>query len=184
MTERSDQPAPPDQRSRLLAIYLNDHLAGATAAVELARRLAKAEVSSPDGPELDRLADEMAEDRARLADAMRLLDVEVAHYKTWALWAAEKAGRLKLNGQLRGRSPLSTVVELEGLLLVVTSLASAWRTLRAVAEDAGPAGAGPGTERLDALLRRSLDQAARLERLREAAVTRVFGTATAQERRR
>ncbi|WP_016699899.1 hypothetical protein [Actinoalloteichus spitiensis] len=183
MTERSDQPTPHDQRSRLLAIYLNDHLAGATAAVELARRLAKAEVSSPDGPELDRLADEMAEDRAGLADAMRLLGVEVAHYKTWALWAAEKVGRLKLNGQLRGRSPLSTVMELEGLLLMLSARATAWRTLRAVVEAPEPAGDGLSAARLDALLRRARDQEARLERLREAAVTRVLGGVAARDRR-
>jgi hypothetical protein len=36
--------------------------------------------------------------------------------KNIAAWGIEKVGRLKLNGQLTGYSPLSRVVELEGLL--------------------------------------------------------------------
>jgi hypothetical protein len=44
-------------------------------------------------------------------------------------WVAEKIGRLKLNGQLTGHSPLSPLVELEGLRLGVTGVLDMWKVL-------------------------------------------------------
>lgn len=44
-------------------------------------------------------------------------------------WVAEKLGRLKLNGQLRGYSPLSRLVELEGLLIGINGKTSLWKNL-------------------------------------------------------
>ena len=45
---------------------------------------------------------------------MTALGVEQSALKPAAGWVMEKAGRLKLNGQIRGYSPLSRLVELEG----------------------------------------------------------------------
>lgn len=59
----------------LLAVYVNDHLAGSYAGVELIRRLAKAHRGSPTGDVLQRLADEIAEDRATLKKIMKALDI-------------------------------------------------------------------------------------------------------------
>ena len=75
-----------------LGIYLNDHLAGATAGVELARRVAGAEQVPAAVPELRQFADEVAEDRAALRRIMGTLGVPVRGYKVWAAWAGEKAG--------------------------------------------------------------------------------------------
>jgi hypothetical protein len=52
-----------------------------------------------------------------------------------AVWVAEKVGRLKLNGQLRGYSDLSRLVELEGLCVGVEGKKSMWTALRGVAEN-------------------------------------------------
>ncbi len=49
-------------------------------------------------------------------------------------WAGEKAGRLKLNGQLTGYSPLSRLWEVEGLVLGVTGKRSLWRSLNRIAD--------------------------------------------------
>ena len=49
-------------------------------------------------------------------------------------WIGEKLGRLKLNGQLRGYSPLSRVVELEGLAIVLDGNRSLWRMLASLDE--------------------------------------------------
>ena len=49
--------------------------------------------------------------------------------KTRAAWAAEKVGRLKLNGQLRGYSELSRVLELEGLSLGIEGKLALWKSL-------------------------------------------------------
>jgi hypothetical protein len=160
-----------EQQQRALGIYLNDHLAGATGGVELARRAAGAEHGSSLGPPLRALAEEIAADRESLKELMTRLDVSVATYKVYAGWAAEKAGRLKLNGGLLGRTALAPVLELEGLRLGIEGKASLWRVLRARAA---------GDERveaaaLDRLLDRAAQQAEVVERLRRQAAAVAFG---------
>ena len=113
----------------LLAIYLNDHLAGATVGVELAKRSAANNRGSAYGQFLDELATEIRSDRESLLEIMRSLQVGVDRVKVSAAWAAEKLGRMKLNGQLRGYSPLSRLVELEALTLGVAGKLALWRAL-------------------------------------------------------
>jgi hypothetical protein len=113
----------------LLAIYLNDHLAGATAGRDLARRAAASNQGSHHGEFLANLATAIDEDREALLELMRGLDVGVDRLKVVSGWAAEKAGRLKLNGRLFGYSPLSRLVELEGLTLGVRGKLGLWRVL-------------------------------------------------------
>jgi len=116
---------------RLLKIYMQDHLAGATAGLELAHRSASANEGSPMGEFLARLAEEIAEDRDILAEIMDSLDVPQDKVKNAMGWGAEKLGRLKPNGQLTGYSPLSRIVELEGLTVGVRGKLSLWENLRA-----------------------------------------------------
>jgi hypothetical protein len=151
----------------LLAIYLNDHLAGAVAGTELARRLAGAEGAE----NLRRLASEIEEDRAALRDIMSTLGAPVRRYKLMASWFVEKATRLKFNGQLLSRSPLSRVIELETLRLGVEGKAAAWRVLRTRAETDPRLDAA----RLDDLIARALRQIAELEQLRVRAAVETFG---------
>jgi hypothetical protein len=120
-------------QNRYLAIYLRDHLAGATGGVELARRTARQNQGSDFGGPLGGLATEIAEDRAQLLAIMRRLDVSGDPVKAGIAWAAEKVGRLKLNGQLRGYAPLSRVLEIEALITGVSGKLSLWRNLRALA---------------------------------------------------
>lgn len=154
----------------LLGIYLNDHLAGATAGTDRARSLAGALRESPSGPALRTIAREIVEDRASLLAIMDSLGVPVRHYKVSLAWAAEKAGRLKSNGRLVGRSPLTSMVELEALRLGVLGKASAWQTLRQVAESDTRLDA----RQLDDLLARAERQQATLEDLRRRQATETF----------
>jgi len=113
-----------------LAIYLNDHLAGATGGVELARRLrASNERDATFGEPLKRICEEIEADRATLEQVIERLGFSRSRLKPAAAWVAEKLGRLKLNGQLRGYSPLSRLVELEGLLIGITGKIGLWQTL-------------------------------------------------------
>ena len=48
-------------------------------------------------------------------------------------WAAEKTGRLKLNGRITGYSPLSRLVEVEGLLIGVYGKRAGWLSLLEIA---------------------------------------------------
>lgn len=151
---------------KLLAIYLNDHLAGATGGRELARRTAAANRDSDYGPELAAIAAEVDEDRTALIELMRSLGVGLDSKKQLAGWSAEKLGRLKLNGSLLHYSPLSRVVELEGLKLGLNGKLSLWRALHAIAA------AEPQLDRaaLTRLARRAERQLERLEPLSQRAV--------------
>ena len=145
---------------RRLDIYLNDHLAGAMVGVELSKRAAKSNRGTPSGEFLERLHREITEDRRTLQAVVRALGVETSPAKPALAWIAEKAGRLKLNGQVRGSSPLSRLVELEGLEVGVTGKRSLWQSLgRAFPDDARLAGFD-----LDTLIARAEQQ---LEGLRE-----------------
>ena len=159
----------------LLGIYLNDHLAGAIAGTGLARRMA---VSAEPGTEradvLSRLAGEITADRAALLRIMTALGIPVRGYKVFAAWAGERAGRLKLNGRLVTRSPLSDLEETEMLRLGVDGKAAGWRTLRALAERDGRLDAG----RLDDLLGRADRQSRELESLRVSAAEQLLATET------
>jgi hypothetical protein len=113
-----------------LAIYLNDHLAGATGGVELARRLRASNERDPVfGEPLRRVCEEIEADRATLERVIERLGYSRSRVKPAAAWAAEKLGRLKLNGQLRGYSPLSRLLELEGLLIGITGKIGLWHAL-------------------------------------------------------
>ena len=57
---------------------------------------------------------QIEEDVDALRDLMARLGVKPDRVKEAMGWTAEKLGRLKLNGQLLGYSPLSRLVELEG----------------------------------------------------------------------
>jgi hypothetical protein len=158
-----------------LGIYLNDHLAGATGGLELARRVAGAgQVPAPPA-ELRQFAQEVAEDRDTLLRIMSTLGLPVRSYKVWAGWAGEKAGRLKLNGHLTTRSPLSNLEELELLRLGVEGKAAGWRTLRTLADRDSRLDAG----QLDELISRALRQAGFLEESRIRAAGQVIDAAGA-----
>jgi hypothetical protein len=146
----------------LLGIYLNDHLAGATLGTELASRLAGAHRESEASATFERIATEIAEDRAALMELMTALEVPLRQYKIVLGWAAEKAGRFKPNGRLLTRSPLSSLEEVEMMRLGVEGKAACWRTLLVLADRDDRL----DRTRLDELLRRAGEQAETLEDLR------------------
>jgi hypothetical protein len=112
-----------------LDTYLNDHLAGATFGVELTRRARAANQGTEVGEFLDWLLAEIVADKKALETVMGRLGVEPSPVKPAGAWALEKVGRLKLNGQIRGYSPLSRLLELEGLQTGVTGKRSLWEVL-------------------------------------------------------
>ncbi len=113
-----------------LAIYLNDHLAGATVGVELARRLRGSNKNDPEfGPPLSEICAEIEEDRETLQAVMVQLGIGQSKVKPLLASLGERLGRLKTNGQLRGYSPLSRLVELEMLQIGVAGKRRLWRAL-------------------------------------------------------
>ncbi|MFI6336409.1 transaldolase [Streptomyces sp. NPDC050535] len=173
-----ESPASSVDGDGLLAIYLNDHLSGATAGLELFRRAAQAQKGRHDDAALTELAQLVKEDRDSLTQIMTDLGVSPDHPKVALGWLAEKAGRLKPNGHLFSRSPLSDVLEAESMLLGVLGKAACWRTLRVLAE----ADDRLHPEHLDTLLERAEHQSATLEEIRIAAATRTLNPRVATAR--
>ncbi len=165
-------PGRPARHSRpgLLAIYLNDHLTGATAGLELFRRAAAARGGTPAGDELARLAREIGDDRETYQELMGLLGVRADRYKVALAWVGEKATRLKSNGRLVRRSPLSDLVELEAMYLGVQGKEAGWQTLRIAAEHDDRL----DVARLEGLIDRARAQLQTLERLRREEARTLF----------
>jgi hypothetical protein len=154
--------------SRLLEIYLNDHLAGSTVGVEVARRVRGSNDGDPQfGPELASLCAEIEDDRETLLGVMERLGVSPGRVKPAAAWAGEKLGRLKLNGQLHGYSPLSRLIELELLSIGVTGKLGLWRALEV------SVGAAAGVDFV-ALQERAHEQRERIEALHSKAARIAF----------
>jgi hypothetical protein len=155
---------------RYLSIYLNDHLAGAIAGSELAKRAARNNEGTPLGAFLHQLAGDINEDRLTLEDLMRELGIKKDLLKDAAAWVAEKVGRLKLNGKLLEYSDLSRLVELEGLSLGVEGKLALWRNLSEIRERHPELAESD----LDGLLRRAESQRAELESARLEAARRAL----------
>jgi hypothetical protein len=131
----SETPAPtavahPD----LLAVYCNDHLASAAGGIELVSRMIGSHRGTSYEAGLRQLLDELRQEKSDLTSLTRALGLPVRQYKQVAVWFAEKASRLKLNGHLLSRSPLSTLVEFEFLASAVRGKRSGFETLRIAAE--------------------------------------------------
>jgi hypothetical protein len=120
--------------NRYLAIYINDHLAGATLGLELIRRASK-EHHGELGEFLHELGTQIEQDYRALLEVMAALGVKRSRVKPAAARAAEKLGRLKLNGHLTQRSPLTPLVELDGTATCVAGKLRLWQALREVVDD-------------------------------------------------
>jgi hypothetical protein len=154
--------------SNLLKTYLQDHHAGATGGLELARRAAGSNEETGYGPELERIADEIAEDLEMLEQVMEHLDVSPSKVKDTGAWVFEKVGRLKPNDRLLSYSPLSRVIEIEGLVIGVTGKQALWEALQTAL------GEPVGGVSLSELSARAADQRSRLEALRRKAAAEAF----------
>lgn len=118
----------------LLDTYLNDHLAGATAGVELFRRARHNQAGTDRGPTLATLCAEVEQDLGSLERIMSNLGIRRNTSFQVVAWFGEKAGRLKPNGYVLRRSPLSDVVELEALRSAVAGKTAGWQVLMLQAE--------------------------------------------------
>jgi hypothetical protein len=150
---------------RSLSTYLNDHLAAATAGLELFRRVVGSH-PAPRSEELQRLRDEAAGDLESLRSIMGRLGVRQNRPMAALGWLGEKAGRLKPNGYVLRRSPLADVIELEALRVAAHGKLACWQVLRAVAVHDDRI----TQVELETLIERAEDQGARLYRLHLQAV--------------
>lgn len=151
----------------VLDTYLSDHFAGATAGLNLAKRMSR---DSPAGP-LSEIAAEVESDRQTLRRLMATLNLRPSLLKTAIGWFGEKAGRIKFNERLFGRSGRNGLLELEVLIAGVSGKLQLWRALAEIASE------DSRLEQFDftALDRRAEEQRRRLEELHESAARKALG---------
>lgn len=155
----------------LLAIYLNDHRAGAVAGLELAKRTLNNNRGTEYEAFLEQLVEDIHEDQATLDRIIERSGIPRSPVKPGIAWASEKVGRLKLNGAITGYSPLSRLIELEGLRLGVEGKRCLWRSLKS----ARPPEAAVTDEELDELIARAEAQIEAVEEHRVKAASAALG---------
>lgn len=129
--------------TEFLATYLNDHLAGAVAGVDLAYKIAKDMEGTPSGPPMTLLAEEIEADKAQLEALIDALDFDQDTLKRAAAWVAEKASRLRLNRVATGGEGLALLLSMEALSGGIEAKRCLWEALQEMAD------AEPAVARLD-----------------------------------
>jgi hypothetical protein len=153
-----------------LAVYLNDHLAGSAAGIELAEKLRDNNQGTELGQVMATLHSDITEDRDALAELVRHLGLERHRVKEAAGWVVEKVSRLRLNPALTGSAELTRLLETEALSLGIEGKLSMWLALKgAAASDSRLAAAD-----YDRLIERARGQRRSLEPHRLAAAAASF----------
>jgi hypothetical protein len=143
-----------------LATYLNDHLAGANAALEILDHLV---TESPDqAVPLTALKSDIAEDHRQLRILMAGLNILESRIRIAGSWIAETLAEAKLGVDDDPTGPLRRLERLEALAIGIEGKIALWRALDAVASSNSELG------KLDyeRLIRRGQEQRARVEMLR------------------
>lgn len=152
-----------------LTIYLRNHAAAADAGLNLFRRAASSQRDRPYGGELAALRDEVDQDRRTYRVLLKTVRTPHDQVQSVALRLGERVGRLKPNGHLVRRAPLSDLIEVEAMVDAVRAKAAGWLALAEVADPPWAGQVDTGEQ-----LARALDQATRLEQIHRTVATRVF----------
>src|ERR1700682_506240 len=103
-----------------LATYLNDHLAGSVAAIELLDHLIEQQTGQRLEKFLVDLRDEISADQEKLRDLIRKLGGEESVVHKAGAWMIEKLGRVKIGAAGDKGGELGLLQALEGLAMGIT----------------------------------------------------------------
>jgi nucleoside-diphosphate-sugar epimerase len=128
----------PDSMDRFLfSLYLSDHFTGATAGLERMELMTRRYRDTPFHAELAEATEQLRGERELYRDLIDRLGVPLRRHRQAAAWLGEKVGRLKLNGRVVERSPMSAVLEAELMRSAVVGKIGGWQTLREHADEIG-----------------------------------------------
>jgi hypothetical protein len=142
-----------------LSDYLNDHLAGSVAALELLDRM----IEACEGKSLERflrqLRDDIHQDQEKLKELIEKLGVSESSVRKAGAWIAEKLSRPKLDLGEGSKEEIGVFLALEALLLGITGKRSLWRALQCASRTV------PALARLDysGLEKRAIEQCEQVE---------------------
>lgn len=143
-----------------LSTYLNDHLAGSVAAVEILDGLA---VDAPDlAPFAAQLKEDIEADKQQLLALMDRLGIEQGRLRKASGWLAEQIAEAKLELDDEDKGTLRRLERLEALVLGISGKMVLWRALEAASVEDHRL-RGPNYEDL---VVRAREQRARVESLR------------------
>jgi hypothetical protein len=162
----SQQESPASER---LHTYLNDHLAGSVAAIELLDDLIEHHSEDQFGKILRDLRDEIEADQETLRSLIRKLGAKESAIRKAGAWLAEKFSRVKIGDADDSAGLLQA---LEALALGITGKQLLWRSLAAIAPDF-PALQGTDFSELE---KRAHDQFERVETFRMQLARETFRT--------
>ncbi|MEY2531340.1 MAG: hypothetical protein QOI96_1425 [Verrucomicrobiota bacterium] len=153
-----------------LATYLNDHLAGSVAAIELLDHLIKEQAGQRLEKFLVDIRDEVNADQEVLRELIRKLAVEESPVRKAGAWMVEKLGRAKITFGGDDPGGLGLLQAFEGLALGITGKKLLWRALSTIEANA-PQLQGIDLERLE---QRAQEQFERVEKERLHLVRETF----------
>ena len=142
-----------------LSDYLNDHLAGSVAALELLDRM----IEACEGKSLERflrqLREDIHQDQEKLKELIEKLGVSESTVRKAGAWIAEKLTRPKVDLGEGSKDEIGIFLALEALLLGITGKRSLWRALQCASREV------PALARLDypGLEKRAIEQCEQVE---------------------
>jgi len=159
-----------DSTTEVLGTYLDDHLVGAEAGLEMAQQLWKRAGDGPDAGMLAMLVEDIKADRDELRGLLERLDQGRHRVKQAAGWIAGKGHQIAVGEALTGDADLSMLLHTESLAIWLDGKRALWVALSAVASRYPVL-----TETdLPGLADRARDQRDRLESIRLRAAHRAF----------
>ncbi|MCA5893981.1 NAD-dependent epimerase/dehydratase family protein [Isoptericola sp. NEAU-Y5] len=165
----TDPGIPPRLDRELLGLYLADHVTGATAGLGRIERMVGDYTDLPLHPELVEIAEQIRGERELYLSLLGALGLPRRRHRQLLAGIAERLGRLKLNGRVVRRSPMSVVLETELMRSAVVGKVGGWQTLE---EHARELGLDPA--QFHELAESGQRQIATLDRLHEYARRRAF----------
>jgi hypothetical protein len=155
----------------ILPIYLQDHLAGSVAALELLDHLRKLSRGTAREKLFAALHLEIEEDQKVVKDLLRRLGESQSGARKAAAWLTEKVGQAKLKLDDPGSGELRLLEALEALELGILGKLGLWRALAVAADRV------PEVRKLDlpSLQRRAREQQQQVEAERLEVARAAFG---------
>jgi hypothetical protein len=161
-----------------LAAYLNDHLAGSVAALELLDYLVKTSSGGAHEAFFRSLRDDVTADQEVLRGLLEKFSAPESVTRKAGAWLMEKAARVKLRMDGSAGSAMERMEALEALLLGITGKRALWLALAGSLGRSDDFGFGNLTRRAEEQIERV--EAERIEAAREAIGPDPDGGATLQ----
>ncbi len=152
-----------------LTIYLRNHDAAAQAGMALFRRAERNQRERPYAAELTALRADVEQDARALRSVLETEGVQPDLPQSLLLQLGERVGRLKPNGSLLRRAPLSDLIEVEAMFDIVRAKAAGWQALSTL-----PAPKWRDQVDPEHYYRRAMDQADRLSTIHRSVATLLF----------